>query len=228
MRILIVDDHPILCDAFKNHLERVGPQVSDTSLIVTSVLNFDDAIRAIEVVDNRPDLVFLDLNLDGEHRGAGTLERFQERNSHRVPVVIFTGLSLSDPGTTEILRRCINELGAQTVLSKGTDLNTMFIGLPRILAFERWLSNELFTALLATRNTTTTENALDLTPRQWDVARLLTRGQRNKEIARQLNLSPGNVQQITGAIYKRLGVHSRLEATIVIQESDSGRAQLDR
>jgi two-component system nitrate/nitrite response regulator NarL len=97
----------------------------------------------------------------------------------------------------------------------------MLVGLPRILAFERWLSNELINAWIATpppENSGSAGSSLGLTPRQWDVARGLARGLRNKEIAKELDISPGNVQQITGAIYKRLGVHSRLQVSIRLSE----------
>jgi two-component system nitrate/nitrite response regulator NarL len=208
MRVLIIDDHPILCDAFAKYVEQVGSQVSATPITVTSALTLAEGTTAVSADVGRPDLVFLDLNLDETNKSVTTLERFQEANRHQVPVVVFTGLSLSEDGSVEIFRRCLNELGAQTILMKGTSLETMFIGLPRILAFEKWLSNELINALIAAP-TPTANKSLGLSPRQWDVAKGLARGLRNKEIARELGISPGNVQQITGVIYKRLGVHSR-------------------
>jgi DNA-binding NarL/FixJ family response regulator len=217
MRVLIVDDQPILCDALGQYLQQVGQQESDAPLNVASVYTLADAIAAIGSEATRPDLVFLDLNLDRQTPSTATLERFQEANRFCVPVVVFTGLFLSEAGTIEILRRCLNELGAQTVVLKGTDLKAMFIGLPRILSFEKWLSNDLMHALI-TAPAQSPHKVLGLSPRQWDVARHLTRGLRNKEIARELNLSPGNVQQITGAIFKRLGVHSRGQATYVLKD----------
>jgi two-component system, NarL family, nitrate/nitrite response regulator NarL len=217
MRVLIIDDHPIICDGLAKHIEEVGSQVSASPISVTSALTLAEGITAVSADVGKPDLVFLDLNLDEKNKSVTTLERFQEANRHQVPVVVYTGLSLSEDGSVEIFRRCLNELGALTVLMKGTSLDTMLIGLPRILALEKWLSSELIEALIAAPPSPTgapPAAPLGLSPRQWDVARGLARGLRNKEIARELNISPGNVQQITGAIYKRLGVHSRLEAAV--------------
>jgi DNA-binding NarL/FixJ family response regulator len=221
MRILVVDDQPIVCDALARYLEHVGAQDASTPMNVVCVYTLADAISAIRADDGRPDLVFLDLNLDRNAPSTATLERFQEQNRYRIPVVVFTGLFLNDPGTIEILRRCLHELGAQTVLLKGTDLATMFIGLPRILAFETWLSKDLINALLAAP-AASPNASFGLSPRQWDVATLLTRGLTNKQIARQLGISDKNVQQITGAVYKRLGVHSRGEAAYLLRDHVQG------
>jgi two-component system nitrate/nitrite response regulator NarL len=221
MHILVVDDHPIICDALAKYLEQIGPQVSPTPIRVTSAHTLADAIKLAKSAD-RPDLVFLDLNLDRENRAAATLQRFQESQDgiEKVPVVVFTGLSLGDEGTIEILRLCLNELDAHTIVMKGTNLATMFVGLPRILAGEKWMSDEIIKALL---RAPPPNRFLDLTPRQWDVARGLTRGLRNQEIANELKLSEGTVRQIISDIYKRLGVHSRIAVGNQVRAADAKR-----
>jgi two-component system nitrate/nitrite response regulator NarL len=127
-------------------------------------------------------------------------------------------MSLHDPGTVEILRECYNELNAHSILLKGANLEAMFRGLPRILGGERWLSDEIISALLRAPSTNT---ALDLSPRQWDVARGIASGLRNKEIALRLDLSDGNVRQMVSAIYKRLGVHSRIAVSNAVRKVEA-------
>jgi CheY-like chemotaxis protein len=105
MRVLIVDDHPILGDAFAKYVEQLGSQVSETPVTATSTATLAEAISAISADVGRPDLVFLDLNLDAENKSLVTLERFQEANQHGVSVVVFTGISLHDDGAVEIFRR---------------------------------------------------------------------------------------------------------------------------
>jgi two-component system nitrate/nitrite response regulator NarL len=214
MRVLVVDDHPIVCDALARYLENITDDSSETPVSTNGVHTLSDAVAAL-VSENRPELVFLDLNIDQQNQGPATLRRFQESNRNLIPVVVFTGLSLDAPGTAEILRECYNELDAHSILLKGANLQVMFRGLPRILHGERWLSDDTISALLRAPST---NSSIDLTPRQWDVARGIAAGLRNKEIANQLDLSDGNVRQMVSAIYKRLGVHSRIAVGNVVRK----------
>jgi two-component system nitrate/nitrite response regulator NarL len=186
-------------------LEQIVSVSCETPITTSCIHTIDGAIAALQSYN--PDLVFLDLNVDRQHQGPATLKRFQECNSRDVPVVVFTGISLHDPGTIEILRECYNNLNAHSILLKSANLEVTFRGLPRILAGERWLSDEVISALLRAPSSS---SALDLSPRQWDVARGIASGLRNKEIALKLGLSDGNVRQMVSAIYKKLGVHSRI------------------
>jgi DNA-binding NarL/FixJ family response regulator len=223
MYILVVDDHPIVvCDALAKYLEEIGPGVCPQTIKVKCVHTLEKAI-ADACSPEPPDLVFLDLNLDLHNNSTTTLKNFQEHNKTNIPVVVFTGMALSESGTVDVLKFCLNELGARTVITKGASLSTMFIGLPRILAGEKWMSDEILTALLQAPASNANMH-LDLTPRQWDVARGLTHGLRNKEIANNLGLAEGNVRQIVSAIYRKLGVHSRIAVSNLIRDAQQKTA----
>ena len=53
-----------------------------------------------------------------------------------------------------------------------------------------------------------------LTPRQWQVLRMLVEGKSNKEIARALNLGPGTIKVHLTAIFRNLGVSNRARAAV--------------
>lgn len=53
-----------------------------------------------------------------------------------------------------------------------------------------------------------------LTPRQRDVLLLIVKGQTNKQIARELGLSPHTIKRHVVRIYDRIGVNSRVEAAV--------------
>lgn len=54
-----------------------------------------------------------------------------------------------------------------------------------------------------------------LTDRQMDVLMLLARGMTSHEIAGELRLSPLTIQSHKKAIYKKLGIHNRVAATLM-------------
>ena len=55
--------------------------------------------------------------------------------------------------------------------------------------------------------------SMQLTGREKEVLRLLSEGMSNKDIASRLGRSPKTVMHHTGAIYRKLGVRARSEAT---------------
>ena len=66
---------------------------------------------------------------------------------------------------------------------------------------------------------TITPGLLDLSERETEVLKLITRGYKVAEIARLLNLSPHTVGNHNRSIYKKLKVHSRSEAVYVAMQS---------
>lgn len=60
--------------------------------------------------------------------------------------------------------------------------------------------------------------ALDLTPRQMAVARLLEQGKRNKDIAAALKISTHTVRRHLEQMFRRLGVRNRAGAVAIIQK----------
>lgn len=57
---------------------------------------------------------------------------------------------------------------------------------------------------------------VEFTPREYDVVRRLQKGESNKLIAHQLNLSESSVKVHIRNIMRRLGVHNRTEAVIAL------------
>ncbi len=63
--------------------------------------------------------------------------------------------------------------------------------------------------------------AFKLTPRQTDVLGLLLRGQSNKLIARELDLSVETVKDHVAAVLRALGVNSRTQAVLAVSQMSS-------
>jgi two-component system nitrate/nitrite response regulator NarL len=205
--------------------------LSATPIEVTPVFTLASALEKVNQTPP-PDLVFLDLNLDGENRGATTLEHFQAGNPSHVPVVICTGLAPGNDQEVEILRTCMRDYAARGIILKGGAHKKMFVGLSRILGGELWIPEEVLLRLAcstqpppASRN----QHHLGLSPREWDLARCIARGLSGKQIARELNVSEGHVRQVSCVIYDKLQVRNRVEAALRVNaELTLGREAADK
>lgn len=67
-------------------------------------------------------------------------------------------------------------------------------------------------------------SAGDLSPREQDVGRALTRGLTNKQIALELGISPATVKNHLNSVYVKLGVNTRSGAVAQLVSSGSGEA----
>jgi DNA-binding NarL/FixJ family response regulator len=65
-------------------------------------------------------------------------------------------------------------------------------------------------------------NAPLLTERQYEIMALLQRGLTNKEIARELMISPGTVKVHLNTVYRSIGVHNRVAAIAALNGDASG------
>lgn len=216
MQILVVDDHQILGVALCEHLERNASQ--DLGEIKASpAFTFDEAVSKLNG-DVR--LVLLDLDLDNTHNGITTLQKFQEHNTGKVPVAIFTGKMPDDYQTIEMLRECITKYDAIGVLLKKTDINRIFVGLKRILEGELWVPQEILMALATNvpKSKTPDVQTYNLTPKEWEIARCLTQGLPDKAIANQLGNTAGTIRQMMHTIYGKLGVQGRTQAALLMRK----------
>jgi len=225
MRLLLVDDHEAVCLALARFIEQeasrfIAEDDGDPCVTVTPVSSLARAVVELKR-EPPPTLVLLDLGLGGESQGSATLERFQQANSAHVPVAVFTGLAHNDKGAGEIFRTCMHKLGARGIITKTAKIDKMFVGLNRILHDEPWVSEEVLMAMLDPTVKSSTGAAASthgLTKREQDIARLLARGLRTKEMAKQLGLAPGHVTQVISKILEKLDVQNRTQAAIKISE----------
>jgi DNA-binding NarL/FixJ family response regulator len=209
MKLLIIDDHPVVRDGLAALLRQLGPEVT--------VLLAEGVSQGLGLADVHPDLdvVILDLMMPGSD-GFGALHEFG-RLQPQLPVVVLS--SSEDPRD---VRRALAS-GALGYIPKSAPPRTILAAVQFVLA-----GNVFVPTLMAQDTASTRDQAADhgfpksgvsLTSRQIDVLRLLCEGRSNKEIARTLGVSQKTVKVHVTAIFKALNVANRVQAAAVADKA---------
>jgi DNA-binding NarL/FixJ family response regulator len=195
MKVLVIDDHPLILDA----LREILPQLA-SGVVVRAAAHAGDAIA---ILDDEPDvaLVLLDLALPGT-RGLDLLADFL-LDYPGVPVVVLS--ATHDEATVNAALGA----GARGFIAKTASPAALLEALRQVL--EGTVCRAAAPAPVADCARSGAA-ALGLTARQGDVLRLLAQGKPNKLICRDLRLSEGTVKVHVSAILKALNVASRTQA----------------
>ena len=227
MKVLLIDDHPLILQALQSVIEGLGND--------TTVVGAGSARAARDTLKTDPDfdLVLLDLHL-GDADGFDVLTELRSKYP-TLPVVV---VSASDR-TSDVIRaidagamgfvpkRASNETlheALNMVMSGGIYVPPMTMGsepaakpegdtVPSVL---RVLRDQAQDSGFQTHTLPLAD--LGLTPRQTDVLALLLKGQPNKLIARELNLSVETVKDHVAAVLRTLGVSSRTQAVLAVSQ----------
>ena len=197
MKIMVVDDHPLIVEALAQLLPQLGPSIEVRGAI--------DSAEAVAILDNELDvaLVLLDLALPGV-RGLDFLGDLK-LDYPGVPVVVLS--ATHDQATVMAALGA----GAHGFIPKNADAEMLLDATRRVLEGGVYLMPDT-TPMPDGDGVHIRPDALGLTPRQTDVLKLLVQGKPNKLICRDLRLSEGTVKVHVSAILKALHVHSRTEA----------------
>lgn len=206
MRALIVDDHPLFCDALSMTLKVVaGLQVVETAGSLEEATARLDRAPA-------PDLVVLDLNLP-DVDGLDGLVRLRLVVPD-VPVLVVS--SLADP---RVMRASLRA-GAVGFVPKHSHRDIYRA------AFEAMRQGQTFLpegVALGDSAATPSEEAVArmglLTRQQARILQLICEGKLNKQIAYELNIAETTVKAHVTAIMRKLGVLSRTQAVLMAKEA---------
>jgi len=209
LKVLVVDDHPLICEALRQVLRALDKDIE--------LLEAGEARAALAAADanDRLDLILLDLALPGAD-GFEVLRELRERHPS-FPVVV-----LSATEDAETVMRAL-DAGAMGFIPK-TYSNEVLVGAVRlVLSGGVYLPAEILRhspapALVSKPKTASEVNYrnLGITERQAQVLGLLIQGKPNKIICRELNLAEGTVKIHITAILKALGVSNRTQAVIAV------------
>ena len=205
-KFLIADDHPLMREAIRAALTRCLDNVT--------FLESDSLYSTITVLrkSRNISIVIFDLTMPGCDNFYGLLrvkELFPD-----VPMVV---LSASD--SPEVISQ-VMAFGADGFIAKTTGIETIKEAILTILDGKKWLSEEAKMALLEVdENATNIADKLKtLTPKQFQVLKLVKDGLMNKEIARTLDVTEATVKAHIGVIFKKLDVKTRTQIVLAVDK----------
>ncbi|WP_170464365.1 response regulator [Ruegeria arenilitoris] len=205
-KVLIVDDHPLFCDALSMTLQSVAQ--------IGEIHTADRLGRAIDLmVDGlRPDAVMLDLNLP-DVDGLEGLARVKAATD--APVIVVS--SISD---NRVISQVI-QAGASGYVPKHSQRDVFRT------AFEAVHAGTVFVpeGYVLTEGDADTEQSdavnrlATLTTQQSRILQLICEGKLNKQIAYDLSIAETTVKAHVTAIMRKLGVQSRTQAVLLANKA---------
>lgn len=202
--VMLVDDHPLLLKGLKQLFE-----FEDDIEVVAEANNGADAVK--EAITHDPDLIVLDLNMQGMD-GIQTLKSMRKEGV--TSRIVMLTVSDADEDVVDAI-----SAGADGYLLKDMDPKELLEQLRRAINGKMVLS-ETLTEVLATaiRKPASRQQAdlNNLTNREYEILTLIAKGMSNKVIARELGISDGTVKVHVKHLLKKLGLRSRVEAAVWI------------
>ncbi|MFG3340395.1 response regulator [Glycomyces sp. NPDC048151] len=195
IRLLLVDDHPVVRRGLRGYLE-LEPDFT----VVGEAGDGEEALHAIE--ETRPDVVLLDLKMPGLD-GQGVLERL-DQDAPRV-------LVLTSATDAERVPNAITA-GAAGFVYKDIDPDALASAIRTVHSGQLLLSPVAMRGLMNGNGSTT--SAPSLTPRESQVLGLIAKGQTNRQIARALGVSEKTVKTHVTNLLRRIGAADRTQAAL--------------
>jgi two-component system, NarL family, response regulator DevR len=202
IRIVIVDDHEIVREGLKAILK------TESDFEVVAESGSADNLGQL-VSHSEPDVVLLDARLPGVS-GAEACRRLA--NTHPdVPVLIVSTYS-----DDQLIDECIRA-GARGYLIKDIERFSLKQSIRAVHRGEGAISPTVAGRVLdwvRVKDQASPPASIPLSDTQLEIVRLIATGFSNREIATRVNLSENTVKSHVQEIFRKLSVHSRVEAAL--------------
>ncbi|AGH45275.1 response regulator transcription factor [Paraglaciecola psychrophila] len=204
-RAIVADDHPLFRSALKHAvLGTLGDNILESA-------SFDETLDLLNIHQNI-ELVFLDLNMPGNHGLTGLTVL---RNHYPDVLVVI----VSAEERSEIIKKAI-DFGSSGYIPKSTPLPVITQAVVQILDGQIWVPEDMLSDVKHLDNSQykTFATRLELlTPHQFRVLQLMADGLLNKQIAHEFQVSESTIKQHVSAVLNKLGFNNRTQAGVMFK-----------
>lgn len=202
-RILLVDDHAVVRTGYRALLE-----MNESLAVVAEAGTADEAYAAYR--KHAPDVVVMDIMLPGSS-GIEATRRIVAFDAH-ARVLVFT--MCTHPS---VVQQAL-DVGALGVLTKDSPPELLVNGVRSVARGKRVLSRQIAESVAFSHYVPESKLFAFLTPREFEMCRLLVSGHSLEQIAECLNLSPKTVANKLSTARRKLGVGSDIELVKLASE----------
>jgi DNA-binding NarL/FixJ family response regulator len=205
VRVLIVQDHPLLASAIARVLEG-QPDLAVSGVSASAA----DALQA--AAEDRPDVVLMDFRLP-DVSGPEAARMLQ--SAHADAAIVFHSADESETALLDAV-----DAGAIAYLTKDATADQIIEAVRRASKGEVLIPVELFARAIARQRGAVTlkrerEQLLaEYTPRELDILHLLAEGLDTTAMSQRLGIAPHTVEWHVRHVIEKLRVHSKLQAVI--------------
>lgn len=205
--LVLADDHPL----FRDGVARTLMAEADFNVVGQA----GDADEAVELAKNLlPDLILLDISMPGSGIEAA------RQISLSCPVVKIIMLTVSEQDD-DVLAAL--QMGARGYILKGVGAKELVRIIRAVDQGESYVSPDLAARLLVEMRATETppiarDPLSDLSAREEQILKGVSRGLSNKEIGNELNLQEKTIKHYMTNILQKLHVRNRVQAALIAKE----------
>ena len=201
IKILIVDDHPMMRDALQMSL------AGETDLqVIGEASNGIEALKLLEML--KPDVILMDL-LMPQMDGLETIGQIFKSNPH-AKIMVLSSMEDEERVVSAV------QAGALGYFPKSAPRQYLLEAIRKIADgvpyMPAGITMKLFQGMRRTKTVPSFETQITLTQRQQEILSLLAEGKPDDEIGKTLHLQESTVRAHVHHILQRLGLKNRSQA----------------
>ncbi|MDU7558336.1 MULTISPECIES: response regulator transcription factor ErdR [unclassified Pseudomonas] len=207
--ILIADDHPL----FRSALHQAVALGLGSDLRLVEVASIAELEKQLAIKADW-DLVLLDLNMPGAYGFSGLV--LLRGQYPQIPVVM---VSAQEEASVMVRSR---EFGASGFIPKSSSMEAIQTAVRTVLDGDvSWPPQAFEEVPVSAEAKAASEGLASLTPQQFRVLTMVCEGLLNKQIAYELSVSEATIKAHVTAIFRKLGVRTRTQAALLLQQLES-------